>query len=186
MTNEEIVELIKIEKQCVLRADTCDRQCDNCDLVQDSNKLLEMYDEIIYILDVAFPNTVKEYRELVSYNFKLLDENKELGKMLNKNKQPTIGELHDGKFYDGEKWVPIYVSYELSNIYGGQAEYIRKLIIELHKVRKAKKKWKRKAKVYKTGLENVKKLLESMRSPEAVPCEKWGSELKITCEGEQV
>ena len=169
MTNEEIIELIKIEKQCVLRADTCDRQCDNCDLVQDSNKLLEMYDEIIYILDVAFPNTVKEYRELVSDNSILQDENKELRKMLNKNKQPTIGDISDGKFYDGEKWIPIYASYELSNIYNGQAEYIKKLIIELRKVHKAKKKWKRKAKVYKAGLENVKKLFESTRSPEAVP-----------------
>ena len=164
MTNEEIIELIKTEKQCVLRADTCDRKCGSCILVQDSNKLLEMYDEIIYILDVAFPNTVKEYRELVSDNSILQNENKKLRKKLGMDKQATIGDMCDGKFYDGEKWVPIYASHELSNIYGGQAEYIRKLIIELRKVRKAKKKWKRKAKVYKAGLENVRSRLHQINA----------------------
>ena len=41
MTNERILELLEIEKRCLLR--DCDRDCAKCDLVQDRDELEEMY-----------------------------------------------------------------------------------------------------------------------------------------------
>lgn len=37
-------QLMAIERQCVERADECDRDCANCDLVQDRAELLEAYE----------------------------------------------------------------------------------------------------------------------------------------------
>ena len=44
MTIERAQELMLIEKQCVIRAKHCDRQCDKCDLVQDDEELRDAYD----------------------------------------------------------------------------------------------------------------------------------------------
>lgn len=56
MTIERCVELLKIEKECVLRQDTskCCREslgCAKCDLVQDANEISEMYDTSINIIN---------------------------------------------------------------------------------------------------------------------------------------
>ena len=53
MTVERMIELLKIEKECVTRASTdiCDRQCDKCDLVQEDKELLMMYDQVISHLE---------------------------------------------------------------------------------------------------------------------------------------
>lgn len=51
MENERIVELLNIEKECIQRADSCDRNCAKCDLVQDSNELIQMYTDAIEIID---------------------------------------------------------------------------------------------------------------------------------------
>ena len=47
-----MVELLEIENECVLRNahNDCDRQCQNCDLVQDDGDLHEMYMNVIEIL----------------------------------------------------------------------------------------------------------------------------------------
>lgn len=55
MTNERAVELLKIEKECILRQDTsmCNRDtcgCQCCDLVQDSEDILAAYDMAISAL----------------------------------------------------------------------------------------------------------------------------------------
>ncbi len=52
MTKERMVELLKIEKECVTRAskDICDRQCDKCELVQDDKELLTMYEKVISLM----------------------------------------------------------------------------------------------------------------------------------------
>lgn len=47
MTNERILQLIKIERECVKRNGKCDRDCANCDLVQIDSDLIEMYDNAI-------------------------------------------------------------------------------------------------------------------------------------------
>lgn len=45
MTNERAIELLNIERQCV--GSNCDRDCANCELVQEEDELLEMYEYVI-------------------------------------------------------------------------------------------------------------------------------------------
>ena len=49
MTNERILQLLKIERECIKRngEGECDRDCANCDLVQIDSDLIEMYDNAI-------------------------------------------------------------------------------------------------------------------------------------------
>lgn len=46
MTNRRILELLKIERECVKRGEN--RKCNECDLVQNTDELLEMYDSLIF------------------------------------------------------------------------------------------------------------------------------------------
>ena len=52
MTKERMLELLDIERQCIIRndKDICDRKCENCDLVQDTKELLVMYDMVYSLL----------------------------------------------------------------------------------------------------------------------------------------
>lgn len=61
MTVERMIELLKIEKECVLRnaSGECNRYCAGCDLLQDDTELHEMYTEVIALLKVQEP--VKPY-----------------------------------------------------------------------------------------------------------------------------
>lgn len=47
MTIERSIELLKIERECVKRANTCGRDCANCKLVQDDKELITMYNFVI-------------------------------------------------------------------------------------------------------------------------------------------
>ena len=52
MTINRAIELLKIEKECIRRnADGCDRNCADCDLVQEDRELLEMYGMLIEWLE---------------------------------------------------------------------------------------------------------------------------------------
>ena len=46
MTIDEAIALVKIERECIIRADVCDGKCEKCDLVQDSGKLIDMYEQL--------------------------------------------------------------------------------------------------------------------------------------------
>lgn len=59
MTIDEAIELLKTERMCVRHADVCDRNCDKCVLVQDTDELLEMYDSVRDWLE-----QLKEYQQL--------------------------------------------------------------------------------------------------------------------------
>ena len=70
MTNERILELLEIEKQCVTRE--CDRNCAACDLVQERDELEEMYTlayciiqdctpEKPMLVEDGFTGAIKEY-----------------------------------------------------------------------------------------------------------------------------
>lgn len=52
MTIQRMLELLKIEHECMLRGshDDCDRNCADCELVQDDGDLHEMYTDIIALL----------------------------------------------------------------------------------------------------------------------------------------
>lgn len=47
LSREEVLELLKTERECVSRAGSCDRNCSKCPLVRDTDKLLAMYDTVI-------------------------------------------------------------------------------------------------------------------------------------------
>ena len=53
MKIERMIELLKIEHECMLRKshDDCDWNCADCDLVQDDLELHEMYLDVIDILE---------------------------------------------------------------------------------------------------------------------------------------
>lgn len=44
-------ELMRIERECVTHADVCGRDCAQCDLMQDTNELLEAYDLVLAALE---------------------------------------------------------------------------------------------------------------------------------------
>lgn len=57
MTIDRMVELLEIEHTCMLRGahDDCDRNCADCELVQDDNELHEMYTNVIALLKEQDP-----------------------------------------------------------------------------------------------------------------------------------
>ena len=52
MTIQRMIELLEVEHECMLRGahDDCDRDCANCELVQDDGDLHEMYTDVIALL----------------------------------------------------------------------------------------------------------------------------------------
>lgn len=65
MTTERIIELLKIEHQCILRNtnNECDRNCAKCDLVQDDGDLHEMYTDAITLLKKQEPQKMLEVED---------------------------------------------------------------------------------------------------------------------------
>lgn len=67
MTIQRMIELLEIEHECMLRGshDDCDRNCADCDLVQDDSDLHEMYTDVIALLkeqnEMIPITTVAEY-----------------------------------------------------------------------------------------------------------------------------
>lgn len=48
MTTERALELLKIERECVIMNEKgCDRNCGNCVLAQETDEILEMYSYVI-------------------------------------------------------------------------------------------------------------------------------------------
>ena len=64
---ERMLELLEIERECVKRAKTCDRNCAACDLVQKDEDLLEMYDKVIRLVsrEVDRVKREKAYKEKI-------------------------------------------------------------------------------------------------------------------------
>ena len=48
----ETIDILRIERTCVQRADTCDRVCETCDLVLPKGKVINAYNTAIAFLDV--------------------------------------------------------------------------------------------------------------------------------------
>ena len=48
MTKDEVIRILKIERECISR--NCDRNCGYCDLVQEQETLLDAYDNAILLL----------------------------------------------------------------------------------------------------------------------------------------
>ena len=60
MTVERMIELLEIEKECVLRnaIGECNRYCAGCDLLQDDTELHEMYTEALTLLKAQEPRVM--------------------------------------------------------------------------------------------------------------------------------
>lgn len=72
MTIQRMIELLAFERKCVESADECDRNCAECNLVQDTDELLEMYSEVILLLKaqktrVMTLEEVKQWCEIHPY-----------------------------------------------------------------------------------------------------------------------
>lgn len=52
MTVHKVLELLRIELECIKRnnGSSCDRNCSQCDLVQDSQELIDCYETAIQII----------------------------------------------------------------------------------------------------------------------------------------
>lgn len=56
MEIQRAIELLKIERECINRNNqpfgkNCNRECSKCDLVQNTDELIEMYDWVIEYLE---------------------------------------------------------------------------------------------------------------------------------------
>ena len=43
---DESIALVKIENECIKRAENCNRKCNECDLVQNTDTLLDLYEQL--------------------------------------------------------------------------------------------------------------------------------------------
>ena len=50
MTKDEVIRILKIERECISR--DCDRNCGYCDLVQEQETLLDAYNSAISLLNI--------------------------------------------------------------------------------------------------------------------------------------
>ena len=50
MDKNEVIKYLKIERECISR--DCDRNCSQCDLVQEQEILLDAYDSAISLLSI--------------------------------------------------------------------------------------------------------------------------------------
>lgn len=48
---DKAIELMKNEKACIIKADTCDGNCAKCELLRDTKNLLSAYDMAIQALE---------------------------------------------------------------------------------------------------------------------------------------
>ena len=55
MEIKRIYELLNIERECVMRGNTCNRDCINCELVQDDQELISMYNILITAIGSFLP-----------------------------------------------------------------------------------------------------------------------------------
>lgn len=55
MEIKRIYELLNIERECVMRGSTCNRDCINCELVQDDQELILMYNILIMMIGSLLP-----------------------------------------------------------------------------------------------------------------------------------
>ena len=60
MTIDRMIELLKTEHECMLRNShgSCNRECADCDLVQDDSELHEMYSDVIAMLVAQEPRVM--------------------------------------------------------------------------------------------------------------------------------
>lgn len=71
MTNEQILKVLKNERECIARQGThkCNRWCGECDLCLPDNEILEVYDFLIHgyeLTEIPIPVSREEAHSLLS------------------------------------------------------------------------------------------------------------------------
>lgn len=113
MTIDEARELLLIEKECVERNNEncilCDRNCEKCDLMQDSDKIIEMYNNVAEWLEEL--KAIKENNHDFftqykndAYNKGRADAEKELREKELKHIHDILPPVHNCKLFDFEKF----------------------------------------------------------------------------------
>lgn len=68
MTKQEILTGLRIERECVSR--DCNRDCVNCDIVQERDWLLEVYDSAIALIEnIQLPTSIGYTSNGIFYKF---------------------------------------------------------------------------------------------------------------------
>ena len=77
MTIDEVIALVKIERECAIRVDVCDRKCETCDLLQDSTKLTDMYKQLAEWLEElkALREEKSDFQIIAKDNYEMGMEN---------------------------------------------------------------------------------------------------------------
>ena len=57
MELKRIYELLNIERECIMRGKMCNRDCINCELVQDDQELILMYSILIMMIGSLLPRS---------------------------------------------------------------------------------------------------------------------------------
>lgn len=61
MTIDKAIALVNIENECIKRAENCNRKCNECELVQETDTLLDLYKQLAEWLE-----ELKKYREYIN------------------------------------------------------------------------------------------------------------------------
>lgn len=69
MNNIDAIQIIENERECVYRANTCDRHCDTCDLVMEDKYIIDAYDKAIHALkyNSKYRKSVRRYKRKYIY-----------------------------------------------------------------------------------------------------------------------
>lgn len=51
MCLDTVIEVVENEKECIMRADSCGRDCARCDLVRPTEEILEAYEFVLDVLE---------------------------------------------------------------------------------------------------------------------------------------
>lgn len=72
MERVEVQHIMETELKCVQRAaaNVCDRNCGECDLLMDTNKIIQAYSYVITLLEV-WDGLFKSYEELIDKQMEL-------------------------------------------------------------------------------------------------------------------
>lgn len=94
MTVERMIELLEIEKECVLRnaIGECNRYCAGCDLLQDDTELHEMYTEALALLKAQDAQLVIVSRDYIEGTVFRCPKCKEVVHKYNGNYCPHCGQ----------------------------------------------------------------------------------------------
>ena len=130
MTINEAIALMENERACIVKADTCDRNCAKCELLRDTKDLLSAYDMVIKALEqtkwipcsVRMPEEHKWFGRTISDEVYVTFENPEGERFVKhlrfqNGKPSSFDQSKIDAFYKGSApiaWMPLPEPYKES------------------------------------------------------------------------